>query len=327
MSEEKANITVAKHIEGLKPIEIASDKKVSQKFVELYNTIHGSQMGEALYAKERFNFEKLLQENPALQECTKLSLYGCFLDISVSGLSLDPNKPLCYIIPRSCKSGLKDGNNKDIYEKRASLTITGPGELVLRKRAGQINYADNPVIVYEGDLFQPELDEKGCKTIRYKAAIPRKINAKIIGAFIRIVRNDGSIDYQWLLENDIDRLKSFSSKANSYWDAKQNKRVAGDANALYTSLNGGIDSGFLENKMIKHAFDAYPKIRTGQFTQLESHIAPEINYELEEPIQETIETTAQDVTKQEPENGAFGGNSEPENDGSITIPENEEGAF
>lgn len=321
MSEEKANITVAKHVDGLKPIEIASDAKVQKKFIELYNTVHGSEMGAALYAKERFNFEKLLQENPALQECTKLSLYGCFLDISVSGLSLDPNKPLCYIIPRSCKSGLKDDKGKDIYEKRASLTITGPGELVLRKRAGQINYADNPVVIYEGDEFQPTLDEKGSKVIHYKPSVPRKSN-KIIGSFIRIVRNDGSTDYQWLLENDIERLKGYSSKANSYWDAKQNKRVSGDANALYTSLNGGIDSGFLENKMIKHAFDAYPKVRTGQFTQLESHIEPEINY----GIEETIETTAQDVTN-EPESGAFGGAQEPAQQGSIIINESDEGAF
>ena len=108
MSDEKANITVLKHLDSLKPIEVASSDRVQKKFIELYNTIHGQDRGEAIYQKERFKFGKLLQENPALQECTKLSLYGCFLDIAVNGLSLDPNKPLCYIIPRSCKSGRKD---------------------------------------------------------------------------------------------------------------------------------------------------------------------------------------------------------------------------
>lgn len=315
--EEKANITVIKRLESLKPIEIAADDKVSGKFIQLYETIHGKGMGSAMYHKERFNFEKLLQENPALQECSKLSLYGCFLDIAVNGLSLDPTKPLCYIIPRSCKTGKKTPEGKDIYEKRAFITVTGPGELVLRKRAGQINYADNPVVVYEGDLFEASLDKKGAKTVKYKASIPRKSN-KIIGAFIRIVRNDGSMDYQWLLENDIDRLKSFSEKANGYY--KNGQRVTGDANALYTSQNGGIDSGFLENKMIKHAFDAYPKVRTGDFTQLETHQEPEpIAYGFEEQEPETQE--AEII----PENNSFAPPQDQEI--SVSFTEDEGGSF
>jgi len=320
MQEEKANISVVKHLDSLKSIEIASDTKVSKKFIELYDTIHGKGRGEAMYQKERFNFEKLLQENPALQECTKLSLYGAFLDIAVNGLSLEPNKPLCYLIPRSCKSGRKDESGKDIYEKRVSVNITGPGELVMRIRAGQINHADNPVIIYDGDSFEAYLDENGNKVVKYKLMIPRKTN-KIIGAFIRIVRNDNTVDYQWLLENDIARLKSFSEKSNSY--VKQGHRVNGDANALYTSLNGGIDSGFLENKMIKHAFDSYPKVRTGNFTQLETIAEPEpINYGLEE----IAFTPVEDVTDQQTDNGAFANNNDQQENNSISFSD-EGGAF
>lgn len=51
---------------------------------------------------------------------------------------------------------------------------------------------------------------------------------------------------------------------------KLKRRELGKANALYTSNNGSIDPGFLENKMIKHAFDAYPKVRTGKFTIMAS---------------------------------------------------------
>ena len=90
----------------------------------------------------------------------------------------------------------------------------------------------------------------------------------MIGAFIRIVRCDGSEDYQWLLEGDITRLAKYSAKNNSYY--KNGQRVEGKANELYSSQEGGIDPGFLENKMIKHAFDAYPKVRIGQFTQIQS---------------------------------------------------------
>lgn len=267
----------------LAPMELVENSKVEQKFIQMYNSIHGTDMGVQMYHKEVFNFQKILQENPALQECSKMSLYGCFLDMAVNGLSLDPTgRPHCYMLPRKSKTGHKDKYGKDIYENRASVSVTGYGELVMRMRAGQIKYADNPVVVYEGDTFSISLDH-GVKKITYSAAIPRKSN-RIIGAFIRIVRNDGSEDYQWLLEGDIERLAGFSARSNSYWDSNSRKRVEGKANALYSSNGGQIDPGFLENKMIKHAFDAYPKVRIGKFTQMQSVEDPEpvIDYGVEE---------------------------------------------
>lgn len=252
-------------LNALPATKIVENDSVQAKFIQMYNAIWGSQMGEQIYHKEVFNFQKVLRENPAVAECSKMSLFGCFLDMAVNGLSLDnTSHPHCYLIPRNVKTGHKDERGYDTYEKRASVSVTGYGELTMRMRAGQIRYADNPVIVYEGDIFSISLDN-GIKKITYSAAIPRK-SSNVIGAFIRIVRTDGSEDYQWLLEGDIQRLAKFSARSNSYY--KNGQRVEGKANDLYSSNNGGIDPGFLENKMIKHAFDAYPKVRTGQFTVL-----------------------------------------------------------
>ena len=254
-------------LNSLPATKIVENENVEKKFIQMYNAIWGSQMGEQVYHKEVFNFQKLLRESPAVAECSKMSLYGCFLDMAVNGLSLDnTSHPHCYLIPRNVKTGHKDESGRDVYEKRASVSVTGYGELMMRMRAGQIRYADNPVIVYEGDIFSISLDN-GVKKITYSAAIPRKSN-KVIGAFIRIVRCDGSEDYQWLLEGDIQRLAKFSAKNNSYY--KNGQRVEGKANDLYYSQDGGIDPGFLENKTIKHAFDAYPKVRTGQYTIMQS---------------------------------------------------------
>ena len=120
---------------------------------------------------------------------------------------------------------------------------------------GQIKHADNPVIVYEGDSFEPFQDSSG-KGVNYTLNINH--GAKIVGAFIRIVRMDGTEDYHWMLPNDWQRLAGYSEKKNF-----------GKANALYTSVNGGIDPGFLGAKLIKHAFKSYPKVSiVGRFTQL-----------------------------------------------------------
>lgn len=76
-------------LNGMKPAQLIEDERVQQKFVQLFDSIHGSQNGELFYAKEKFNFMKLVSENKTLSQCTPLSLYGCFLDVSVNGLSLE----------------------------------------------------------------------------------------------------------------------------------------------------------------------------------------------------------------------------------------------
>lgn len=265
----------------LNPLMIADDSRVEQKFILMYNAIWGTGQGTQIYEKEKFNFRKILQDKPELQRCSPLSLYGCFLDIAVNGLSLDPTgRPHCYILPHSTKTGYKDNNGNDIYELRAYLSITGYGELVMRQRAEQVRYVDNPVVCYEGDTFSPGLVD-GVKTVTYQAACPRKSN-KVIGGFIRIVRADGTVDWHWMMEGDIKRLEAYSYKNNQRWNP-QTRQKEGKANALYTSNEGGIDPGFLESKLIKHAFDGYPKVRTGKFTVFETQEEPQdIDYGLEQ---------------------------------------------
>lgn len=255
-------------LNAMSPLKIVENDKVESKFVQMYNAIWGTEKGEAIYNREKFHFNKLLQETPALQECSKLSLFGCFLDMAVNGLSLDQSgRPQIYIIPRNVK--VKGSDGREYWEKRAGLQVSAYGEVYMRMRAGQVKYVDNPVIVYEGDIFEAYLDDNERKRIKYVAKVPRQSN-KPVAAFIKITRNDGSTDYQWMLESDWQRLSTFSAKSNK-----------GTANALYSSANGHIDTGFLENKMIKHAFDAYPKVRTGNYTVLETEVEPEpIDYGL-----------------------------------------------
>jgi recombinational DNA repair protein RecT len=266
----------------LAPTKVVDHPQVEQKFVQMYNAMWGNEVGEQIYAREKFNFNKLLQEKPELQECSRLSLFGCFLDMAVNGLSLDQTgRPQCYMMSRNVK--VKNGNVES-WEKRANIQVSAYGEVYMRQRAGQIKYCDQPVIVYEGDVFSVGLDN-GVKKITYQAAIPRKSN-KIIAAFIRIVRTDNSEDYHWMMENDWTRLAGYSDKNNK----------GKGANALYTSNGGQIDPGFLENKLTKHAFDVYPKVRVGNFTSLATIEEPEqkIDYGIEETEAEVVESNSFD---------------------------------
>lgn len=254
-------------INAMNPLDIVTNENVRARFIQIWDTLWGAGSGEAAYERESLFFNNKLRDDEKLQRATRFSIFTCFIDLAVAGLSLEPGtRALCYLQGRSYCIG-KHQNGDNIYEGRLTLTISGYGELVMRARAGQIRYADNPVLVYEEDTFSFG-DMNGQKVVNYMCNLPHKSN-HIIAAFLRITRPDGSLDYAVMLEEDWMRLQRYSLKNNQRYD-KDTKTYSGNANYLYTSNNGGIDSGFLAAKLIKHAFKTYPKVRIGNGTELES---------------------------------------------------------
>ena len=235
-------------------VQLAELPVLQQRFVALLQKTRGADqnMAQMIFEQERYHFMRQISNSPQLKECETLSLYGCFMDCAVNGLSFDPSKKLAYIIPGNVNIGSKD---HPIWTKRATLEATPYGELAIRIQNQQIKYADNPVVVYEGDTFEPSV-ENGVTTVNYKLNVNH--GTKIIAAFIRLVRIDGTLEYKWLLESDWKRLEAYSAKKNR-----------GKANELYSSYNGNIDPGFLCAKVLKHAFKSMPKVTPlGNHTQI-----------------------------------------------------------
>lgn len=266
-------------INQLQPLDIVTNEGVRSRFIQIWDTLWGPGTGEAAYERESFHFNNKLRETEKLQTATRFSIFTCFIDLAISGLSLEPGtRALCYLQGRNACIG-KDAAGKNIYEGRLNLTISGYGELVMRARAGQIRHADNPVLVYEEDKFSFG-DMNGQKVVNYMCSYPHKSN-HIVAAFLRITRSDGSIDYAVMLEEDWIRLQGYSEKNNKRWDS-QARQYVGSANELYTINNGGIDPGFLCAKLIKHAFKTYPKVRIGKGTELESVQPDTVQQEIDE---------------------------------------------
>lgn len=263
-----SNITLTvEAINRLKPIEVITNEAVKARFVQIYDTLWGAGTGEPAYERESFYFINKLRDDEKLREkSTPFSVFTAFIDLAVCGLSLEPGtRALCYLMGRNYCLGECDG--KKIYEGRLVLTISGYGEMVLRARAGQIRHADNPVLVYEEDEFSFG-DRAGQKVVEYMCHLPHK-SGRIVAAFLRITRADGSTDYAVMLPEDWGRLEGYSGRNNRRWDNNAHRYVE-KPNELYTSNNGGIDPGFLCAKLIKHAFKTYPKVRIGRGTDLES---------------------------------------------------------
>lgn len=117
-------------LNALPATKIVENENVQTKFIQMYNAIWGTDKGEQMYHKEVFNFQKLLRDNPDVADSTKMSLYGCFLDIAVNGLTLDQTgHPLCYILSRSCKTGHKNAQGYDIYENVPMYQLQDMGSL------------------------------------------------------------------------------------------------------------------------------------------------------------------------------------------------------
>lgn len=271
----KIGITV-EQLNNLQPAEIVRNPNVRDKFIQIYEamwTPSTGVSGEAAYEKESRNFNRLLSEKEDIRKkCSHFSLFTSFLDVAISGLTLDPGtKAQAYLLARSVTvdSYVDDrGQKKNRYETHCVLTVSGYGELVLRARCGQIRHADNPVIVYEEDTF--EFGEKGGqKFVNYTCRLPHK-SGRIAACFMKITRADGSADYAVMLPEDWARLSNYSARQNRKFNPQTRQWEQGKPNELYVAQGGQIDPGFLIAKCIKHAFKTYPKARVGRATQLES---------------------------------------------------------
>ena len=302
----KLDITV-KQLNELQPTEIVRDDNVRDKFIQIYDTMWTPSTGvpgEAAYERESRYFNRLLAEKEDIRtKCTHFSLFTSFLDVAISGLSLDPGtKAQAYLLARSIAVDSymdERGQKKNRYETQCVLTVSGYGELVLRARCGQIRHADNPVIVYEEDSF--EFGERnGQKFVNYTCRLPHQ-SGRIVACFMKITRADGSADYAVMLPEDWQRLSGFSARQNRKYNPQTRQWENGKPNDLYTAQGGNIDPGFLVAKCIKHAFKTYPKARIGRGTQLESQQVDDV--EINDDLYgitadgEQVDTTTGEIVK------------------------------
>lgn len=280
-----SNLTLTlDRINALDPLAIVADPAVRDKFIQIYDTMWTPSTGitgAAAYEREARNFTRLLSEKEDLRKsCTRFSLFTAFLDVAISGLSLDPGaRAQAYLMSRSVAvdSAVENGQKKNRYETHCQLTVSGYGELIYRARCGQIRHADNPVIVYAEDEFEFG-EHNGQKFVNYTCRLPHTSGA-IVAAFMKITRADGSPDYAVMLPEDWQRLAGYSARQNSKYDYQSKQWRTGSPNALYGMQQDGsmrIDPGFLTAKLIKHAFKSYPKARVGRATILESQKVDEI---------------------------------------------------
>lgn len=255
MEQSKTNFD----LKSLRPEDIADDPYVKDKFIKTLSKIHGVSEADAelIYEREAIYYKQALAGEAKLKACTNISLFAAFLEIAINGLSIQKgSKSEAYLEPRGTNTGTRDN---PVWINNCRFVITAYGELNMRIKAGQIIRMTNPIVLYEGDHFQPLTNQRGELIIEYRPAIPRR-SRNIIGCYVCIVLPGNGLDFKWLLQDDIERLSNYS-KPKTGQNAK--------ANALYSSNGGQIDPGFLEAKTIKHAMRSYTKLRVSDVASME----------------------------------------------------------
>ena len=136
--------------------------------------------------------------NPKLAECTPVSLALCLITAAQHGLS--PSSPLghAYLIPRG---------------KECTLLIGYKGLCELARRTGEIARMDARV-VYEGETFDitggtdPQIVHKPSLTVA-------RTDNKIIAAYAVAVMKDGSVYFDFVTKQEIDKRRARSSSGGS----------------------------------------------------------------------------------------------------------------
>ncbi len=250
------------NVNELEAMEIPDHSYVKEKFISTLTNLHriSTEDAQSIYEKEVIYYKKALAEPKSkLKTCTKISLFSTFMEISINNLSIQSgSKSEAYMESRGANMGTAQNAS---WVQIARFVITTYGELNLRIRAGQIVRMSNPIVIYKGDHFQPKTNDRGVLIVEYVPAIPRQ-SKEIIGCWVAIHLPKDGLDFKWLLEDDIARLKEYSIPKSG---DQENRK----ANALYSSNGNQIDPGFLETKTIKHAMRSYTKLRLSETAVIE----------------------------------------------------------
>jgi recombinational DNA repair protein RecT len=264
-------------IQQTPPTQIAELDFVKDKFIQNYNHCHRSQNGDLMYHKTLIHFKQLLQGSDALRNCDPFSLYACLVTIAARGYSLDPQDDEVYLIPRKGKAAIQRQAGAHV---RRLIT------------SGQIIFAEQPVLVFEGDTF---LVQRG-RVIDHIEAF--KSN-NIIAGYIRYVIDDKGTD------------RFFVYRPSDWLSWKKKSDMKEGAN--WTGNNGQPEPGFLRTKIVLHS--AKEKCWATGHTQATVELYEDIEFDVIDDEAATNAGTSAPAAPQQP----------PPPDDSFVAPPNNQG--
>jgi phage RecT family recombinase len=130
-------------------------------FAVNYLKTTGRDNGAMIFERERILFMKALQENAKLGNCERFTVYSSFVELAVSGLSLQDGQ--AFIIP---------------YGKKAQFQVGWKGRLEQIQQIPAVKWVNVPVIVWqsevEEDRFSYEYIDGAISVIKHTPKLKRE---------------------------------------------------------------------------------------------------------------------------------------------------------
>lgn len=137
-----------------------------------------------------------IQRNPDLLDCDPISLVGAVIQSSQLGLEPDGILGHAYLVPFR--------NNKKGGRMEVQFIPGYKGLIDLARRSGQVNRI-SAHIVYEGDIFKMEF---GTSEVLEHIPVPPSQRGERKGVYAVAVLKDGSTHFEWLWEEEIQKIKN-----------------------------------------------------------------------------------------------------------------------
>lgn len=120
-------------------------------FIKNYELTSAKSNGDQVWEREKILMLKKISEDKNLQKCTRVSIYSSFVELALSGLTLQDDQ--AYIIP---------------YKDVATFQVGWKGRLHQIGQLDQISEIGQPQVVYESDEFDYELGGLSAKVLKHK---------------------------------------------------------------------------------------------------------------------------------------------------------------
>lgn len=174
---------------------------IKERCVELFGS-------EVRFVQEATFLLRMVNDNPAMQECTKASIAGVLLSIASTGLSLNPVLKLCYVIPRNVKVKTASG---DRWEKRANVEPSYMGLMKLATDTGAVkNFEVHEV--YKGDEFEFDLVAKRPRVHKPYWTLGRE-RGPMVGVYGFAVLADGTTLPEHMGADELAKIQAKSDNA------------------------------------------------------------------------------------------------------------------
>lgn len=171
-------------------------------FVDNYLKTTGRKNGAMIFERERVLFMKALSENKKLEKCERFTIYAAFIELAVSGLTL--NDGITYIIP---------------YGNKAQFQIGWKGRLEQISHIDIVQFANEPQLVYTSELddFDFELGENP-RIIKHKPSKTRGKSKDDLIEWVYFIINTTLGPKTWMMSRtDVHQIRDqYSQTYRSY---------------------------------------------------------------------------------------------------------------